>query len=130
MVFKVQAEDRVYRIGQKNSVNIHYLCAKGTSDDEMWALVKQKLNVLGGAGLTKENFSQANATDNYQDMPTDANAFKELLDAEEDVDTIKIESKVIAKSSDVKSRDEMIDDLLNGIDLSKFETPPSKKIKF
>ena len=32
----VQAEDRVYRIGQRDSVNIDYLVAKGTVDDYLW----------------------------------------------------------------------------------------------
>lgn len=32
----MQAEDRVYRIGQKNSVNIHYLVARETADDFIW----------------------------------------------------------------------------------------------
>ncbi|XP_067021741.1 SWI/SNF-related matrix-associated actin-dependent regulator of chromatin subfamily A-like protein 1 isoform X1 [Acropora muricata] len=50
----VQAEDRVYRIGQKNSVNIHYLVAKKTADDYLWPLIQNKLEVLGKAGLSEE----------------------------------------------------------------------------
>lgn len=49
----VQAEDRVYRIGQRDSVMIQYLYAKGTADDRLWPLVNEKLNVLSKAGLTK-----------------------------------------------------------------------------
>ncbi|EDO49581.1 predicted protein, partial [Nematostella vectensis] len=58
----VQAEDRVYRIGQKNSVNIHYLVAKGTADDYLWPLIQHKLDVLSKAGLTKDDFSEADTT--------------------------------------------------------------------
>ena len=42
-----QAEDRVHRIGQKNSVVIHYLVAHKTSDDKMWPLIETKLSILG-----------------------------------------------------------------------------------
>lgn len=55
----VQAEDRAHRIGQKDSVNIHYLVATGTADDFIWPLVQAKLDVLGKAGLSKENFTEA-----------------------------------------------------------------------
>lgn len=50
----VQAEDRVHRIGQKNSVNIHYLVAKKTADDYLWPLIQNKLEVLGKAGLSED----------------------------------------------------------------------------
>lgn len=65
----LQAEDRVYRIGQRDSVNIDYLVAKGTVDDYLWLvglvlitillieyelrpLINKKLNVLCQAGLS------------------------------------------------------------------------------
>ncbi|XP_014771023.1 SWI/SNF-related matrix-associated actin-dependent regulator of chromatin subfamily A-like protein 1 isoform X2 [Octopus bimaculoides] len=54
----VQAEDRVHRIGQMDSVNIHYLVATGTADDFIWPLIKNKLNILGKAGLSKDDFSE------------------------------------------------------------------------
>lgn len=32
----VQAEDRAHRIGQRDSVNVHYLLCKHTLDDRLW----------------------------------------------------------------------------------------------
>lgn len=43
----IQAEDRVHRIGQKNSVDVRYLLAKHTVDEQMWSIVGRKLNVVG-----------------------------------------------------------------------------------
>lgn len=43
----IQAEDRVHRIGQKNSVDVRYLLAKNTVDDQMWSIVGRKLNIVG-----------------------------------------------------------------------------------
>ncbi|XP_043934163.1 SWI/SNF-related matrix-associated actin-dependent regulator of chromatin subfamily A-like protein 1 [Protopterus annectens] len=54
----IQAEDRVHRIGQSSSVNIHYLVAKGTADDFLWPMIQEKIKVLGQAGLSETNFSQ------------------------------------------------------------------------
>ncbi|XP_075037202.1 SWI/SNF-related matrix-associated actin-dependent regulator of chromatin subfamily A-like protein 1 [Mixophyes fleayi] len=54
----IQAEDRVHRIGQTSSVNIHYLVAKGTADDYLWPMIQEKINVLGQAGLSETNFSE------------------------------------------------------------------------
>lgn len=44
-----QAEDRIHRYGQlADEVNVHYVVAEGTYDDEMWAMVEHKLSVLAG----------------------------------------------------------------------------------
>merc|ERR1719277_2038936 len=42
----IQAEDRAHRIGQKSSVNIHYLIAKGTVDDMIWQSLYRKVSVV------------------------------------------------------------------------------------
>ena len=56
-----QAEDRAHRIGQKDSVLIQYLLASKTVDDHIWPLINSKFKVLNKVGLTKDNFSEANA---------------------------------------------------------------------
>ncbi|KAF0311821.1 SWI/SNF-related matrix-associated actin-dependent regulator of chromatin subfamily A-like protein 1 [Amphibalanus amphitrite] len=54
-----QAEDRAHRIGQQDSVQIRYLVARGTADDHIWPLVQRKLDVLNRAGLSKDDFTEA-----------------------------------------------------------------------
>uniref|UniRef100_F6ZN89 SWI/SNF-related matrix-associated actin-dependent regulator of chromatin subfamily A-like protein 1 n=1 Tax=Ciona intestinalis TaxID=7719 RepID=F6ZN89_CIOIN len=54
----VQAEDRCYRIGQRDVVNVHYLIAKNTADDLIWQMIKKKLEVLSKAGLNKTDFNE------------------------------------------------------------------------
>ena len=41
-----QAEDRVHRIGQENSVLVQYLVAKGTMDEVLWRMLCNKVDVL------------------------------------------------------------------------------------
>uniref|UniRef100_A0A8C3W6C3 SWI/SNF-related matrix-associated actin-dependent regulator of chromatin subfamily A-like protein 1 n=1 Tax=Catagonus wagneri TaxID=51154 RepID=A0A8C3W6C3_9CETA len=66
----MQAEDRVHRIGQSNSVGIHYLVARGTADDYLWPLIQEKIKVLGEAGLSETNFSEiTEATDYFYKDP-------------------------------------------------------------
>lgn len=50
----VQAEDRAHRIGQKDSVVVHYLVARKTADDHIWPLIQNKLEVLGKVGLSDD----------------------------------------------------------------------------
>jgi len=42
----VQAEDRCHRIGQKESVNIHYLLAKDTFDERLALILDRKIKIL------------------------------------------------------------------------------------
>ncbi|XP_065053455.1 SWI/SNF-related matrix-associated actin-dependent regulator of chromatin subfamily A-like protein 1 [Rhopilema esculentum] len=88
----VQAEDRVYRIGQKNAVTITYLLAENTADDCIWPLVQSKLDVLTSAGLNQDEFSpevtklkdpkQRKILDFFQDLMEDD---KDLLQWIEEV---------------------------------------------
>ncbi|CAH1244620.1 ZRANB3 [Branchiostoma lanceolatum] len=41
-----QAEDRAHRIGQHNSVHVHYLVARNTIDDWMWSMLTRKVSVV------------------------------------------------------------------------------------
>lgn len=54
-----QCESRAHRIGQKAPVTCRYLLAKGTADDFIWAMLKQKQEVLNKAGLFSEDLSDA-----------------------------------------------------------------------
>ncbi|CDW57051.1 SWI:SNF matrix associated [Trichuris trichiura] len=57
----IQAEDRAHRVGQLDSVLVEYLVAKGTADDQLWVMLKRKLEILKKGGLSGESFT---ATDN------------------------------------------------------------------
>ncbi|XP_030065569.1 SNF2 related chromatin remodeling annealing helicase 1 isoform X1 [Microcaecilia unicolor] len=61
----IQAEDRVHRIGQSSSVNIHYLVAKCTADDYLWPMIQEKMKVLGQAGLSETNFSETTESTDF-----------------------------------------------------------------
>ena len=40
-----QCEDRAHRIGQHDTVHVHYLVAKGTLDEWIWAALAHKVGV-------------------------------------------------------------------------------------
>uniref|UniRef100_A0A0N5AS35 SWI/SNF-related matrix-associated actin-dependent regulator of chromatin subfamily A-like protein 1 n=1 Tax=Syphacia muris TaxID=451379 RepID=A0A0N5AS35_9BILA len=58
-----QAEDRAHRVGQKDSVFIQYLIAKGTADDILWPLIQKKLDVLGSCKLSSDTYRDADSVE-------------------------------------------------------------------
>ncbi len=94
----VQAEDRAHRIGQCDSVSVHYLLAKGTTDDTLWyqhlavfspkyfcrPLILKKLNTLESCGLGKNDFKGIANREHDPDQLTLEKAWKRpKLDFEE-----------------------------------------------
>jgi hypothetical protein len=67
----LQSEDRAHRIGQRSSVNIHYLVAKGTIDEEIWRMIGNKLSVVGRVldGKTVRLGAQPSPTLSHTDKP-------------------------------------------------------------
>ncbi|XP_015181372.1 PREDICTED: SWI/SNF-related matrix-associated actin-dependent regulator of chromatin subfamily A-like protein 1 [Polistes dominula] len=62
-----QAEDRVHRIGQNDSVIIQYLVAKQTADDHLWSLLRSKINTLNKAGLNQNDLMENTRMDQTLD---------------------------------------------------------------
>lgn len=55
----IQAEDRVHRIGQAKSVNIHYLFGPATLDEYIWPKIHDKLNIITDTLDNSRNSSTA-----------------------------------------------------------------------
>jgi SWI/SNF-related matrix-associated actin-dependent regulator 1 of chromatin subfamily A len=66
----IQAEDRAHRIGQKDSVIVHYLLGKGTFDDVMWPILVRKMKTLQAVGLGKNEFGGEGANEIHQQDAT------------------------------------------------------------
>uniref|UniRef100_A0A915PPC1 SWI/SNF-related matrix-associated actin-dependent regulator of chromatin subfamily A-like protein 1 n=1 Tax=Setaria digitata TaxID=48799 RepID=A0A915PPC1_9BILA len=56
-----QAEDRAHRLGQKDSVFVQYLIAKGTADDVLWPLIQKKLDILHSCKLSSDTYRDTNS---------------------------------------------------------------------
>uniref|UniRef100_A0A914VXK7 SWI/SNF-related matrix-associated actin-dependent regulator of chromatin subfamily A-like protein 1 n=1 Tax=Plectus sambesii TaxID=2011161 RepID=A0A914VXK7_9BILA len=83
----VQAEDRAHRVGQKDSVLVQYIVARGTADDHIWPLIQRKLDVLTSVKLSSDSFKEADSRSIHTgsaNQPTLDSFFGELV-AEESV---------------------------------------------
>lgn len=76
----LQAEDRIYRIGQKNDVTIYYLLAKSTVDELLWKMLGKKIGVLEKVGLSGENINLNGTTSLNEQTNTLLSYFEKLQD--------------------------------------------------
>ncbi|KRY80076.1 SWI/SNF-related matrix-associated actin-dependent regulator of chromatin subfamily A-like protein 1 [Trichinella pseudospiralis] len=104
----VQAEDRAHRVGQINSVLIIYLVAKGTADDNIWTMIKKKLEILKMGGLSDQSFQSvegANADSTFD--TTNANNSKLEMEVNCQMGNVNTDSTAITQ----KSIDDFFSDL-------------------
>ncbi|KAK7505565.1 hypothetical protein BaRGS_00003310 [Batillaria attramentaria] len=73
----VQCEDRAHRIGQSSALPVHYLVARDTMDEWVWAAVCKKTLVTSAALSGKTRALQADAGSSYQvDLLSAADEYK------------------------------------------------------
>lgn len=121
----IQAEDRVHRIGQANSVGIHYLVAKGTADDYLWPMIQEKIKVLGEAGLSETNFSEITEATDYLYQDPEQKIIYDLFQQSFEEDGSDMELLEAAESFELTSGSSQ--DLGDLLDESTFADSPPKR---
>lgn len=104
-----QAEDRVHRIGQTDSVVIRYLLAKGTADDYLWPAIQKKIDVLNEVGLD-QNFDL-----NKADVSNQSLIYQKKLDDYMDV-SLPSTSLNTSDNANLHESSENLKNLLNDDD--------------
>lgn len=84
-----QAEDRAYRIGQKNCVLVTYLVAHKTADDYIWPMVQSKLKVLTNLGVGTEKGFEGKTTKQDKNKQKSVLDFFEKLNEEDDISLLE-----------------------------------------
>jgi hypothetical protein len=113
----VQAEDRAHRIGQCDSVNVHYLLAKGTTDDTLWPLILKKLNTLESVGLGTNDFKGIANREHDSAQLTLERAWKrpklefeppkvDMPNAESDLDDVQLLSQLLSQAPPIVCSDD------------------------
>uniref|UniRef100_A0A7N4PVG3 SWI/SNF-related matrix-associated actin-dependent regulator of chromatin subfamily A-like protein 1 n=1 Tax=Sarcophilus harrisii TaxID=9305 RepID=A0A7N4PVG3_SARHA len=128
----IQAEDRVHRIGQSNSVSIHYLVAKGTADDYLWPLIQEKIKVLGQAGLSDTNFSDmTEATDYFHKDPKQKKIYDLLRSSLEEDDYGEDMDEALLEAAEIYEKgtsSEMASDSQDEVSSWEASSPKKRRI--
>lgn len=106
----MQAEDRAHRIGQMDSVLVEYLVAGGTADDVLWPMIQEKLKVLNKAGLSKDNFEEADATALIQ-RKNGQNTLDKFIVAGDEASEMDID--IMSESEKLENDQTLLDNLLD-----------------
>jgi len=64
----IQAEDRIHRIGQKESVIIYYLITKGTIEEKLCKIIQHKQNIVSSTLDGNENVNQLSVYNELERM--------------------------------------------------------------
>ena len=148
----IQAEDRVHRIGQTNSVSIYYLYAEETLDEIMLSMIMSKSTVISSTldginksdytlkGFDKKNFSMVNELDRFcsgdhiNSNPREEEVTDEILsirkiakeEYEEVINTSSKMKKRNKKEISKKESDELVDNYGFGEAKHKRKTKAAK----
>ncbi|XP_071943275.1 DNA annealing helicase and endonuclease ZRANB3-like [Antedon mediterranea] len=99
-----QCEDRAHRIGQVNSIHVHYLIAKGSIDEWMWAALSRKVNVVSSALNGKLQHLKASVCDKDEiEFLNFATVWVPSKDEEDNDDDECYFSKEEKKTQDIRS---------------------------
>lgn len=101
-----QAEDRVHRIGQTESVVIRYLLGKGTADDYLWPAIQKKIDVLNEVGLD-QNFDL-----NQADVSNQSLIYQKKIDDFMDISSQSTSANT-SQNNDLHESSDNLKELLN-----------------
>ncbi|XP_072572700.1 SWI/SNF-related matrix-associated actin-dependent regulator of chromatin subfamily A-like protein 1 [Paramormyrops kingsleyae] len=120
----IQAEDRVHRIGQTSSVDVHYLVAKGTADDYLWPMIQEKMNVLKEAGLSESSLSESAELTSFQSKDPQKRTIAEVFQRSFSEDPDPDEAALLAVASAWEDCDpERISDMSGNMAESQCKKP-------
>uniref|UniRef100_A0AC35F623 SWI/SNF-related matrix-associated actin-dependent regulator of chromatin subfamily A-like protein 1 n=1 Tax=Panagrolaimus sp. PS1159 TaxID=55785 RepID=A0AC35F623_9BILA len=82
----MQAEDRAHRVGQLHPVDVHYLIARNTVDEDMLNLIKQKMKILTSVSLNTGSMDNAKKTYEEPGVSKITSFFKIMNNEKENID--------------------------------------------